>query len=99
MTPEQQAQLEKAVRLVPDTARRERIRTLFHKVPRGADGGFRISCALVKAAFDTDRAFDNVAKLLETDWRDLLMTTSFGYDVQAHVTWIEQLLSVDADGR
>ena len=40
----------------------------------------------------------NIPKLLEAidqarvDWRDLLMAADFGYDVEAHQTWAQQVL-------
>lgn len=52
--------------------------------PSGLD---RLRIAAIKASGGTIAGLVDALVLAETDWRDLLVSAGFGYDVTAHESW------------
>lgn len=52
----------------------------------------RIWFAVLKLSEGEFIKLDSAIELANTDYRDLLMSTDFGHDVQAHEKWFAQLM-------
>ena len=63
-----------------------------HSPDFDADPIERIWLAALKLSKGDIGKFEGAVLLARTDWRDLLMSADFGFDLSAHLRWAEQVL-------
>jgi hypothetical protein len=56
------------------------------------EGMERIRFSVLKISAGDLQKFDEAVKLACLDWRDLFMAAGFGYDIDAHNKWYEEIL-------
>lgn len=52
----------------------------------------RIRFSVLKLCDGNFQKFEKAIELAKIDWRDLFMAAGFGYDVEAHNKWYEQII-------
>lgn len=63
----------------------------FHE-DAGPEEMERIRFSVLKLSAGDLNKLEEAVKLANLDWRDLFMAASFGYDVEAHLTWYQEMV-------
>jgi len=61
-----------------------------HLRTTSADALERIQLAVIKISEGDVDKFLAAARTAQMDWRDVLVMAGFGYDLKAHLKWVEQ---------
>ena len=54
----------------------------------------RLQSAIIKCADGNIKKFDSSVNLAIIDWRDTLMKSGFGFDINKHNVWIKEKLNL-----